>query len=225
MYFNSRAQAGQKLAAELAHHANQNAIVVALNSGGVEVGHQVAQALSCPLALLFSENVTLPGEHSALGMVAQDGSFAYSSAMSEGEVDEYYAEFHGYIEDQKREKFQKLNRLLGEGGAVEEDMLKDRTVILVADGLKTGTSLEAASLFLKPIRIKRLVIAVPVASVPAVDRMHILADELHCLSVTENFISTDHYYETNNQPSHEEILAMIGQCNTNQPGQALPPAP
>lgn len=209
MYFSSRIQAGQKLAAELTQHAQQNPIVVALNDGGVVVGNQIAQSLQCPLTLLFSEDITLPGEQNSLGTVTQDGNFAYDGSMSEGEVEEYYAEFHGYIEDQKREKFQKLNRLLGQGGAVEADMIKDRVVILVSDGLKSGASLEAASLFLKPIRVKRLVVATPIASVPAVDRMHILADELHCLGVTENFISTDHYYEDGKAPSHQEIMDLL----------------
>jgi predicted phosphoribosyltransferase len=129
--------------------------------------------------------------------------------FSTGEIEEYYSEFHGYIDDQKREKFASMNRLLGDGGLFDDQMIKDHVVILVSDGLKTGISLSAAAEFLKPLRVKRLVIATPIASVPAVDRMHILADELHCLAVTENYINTNHYYDLNDTPSRDEILAKI----------------
>jgi predicted phosphoribosyltransferase len=54
-----------------------------------------------------------------------------------------------------------------------------------------------------------LVVAVPFANVPAVDRMHILADEIYCLSVIEDYISTDHYYDNNDIPKHEAVLKTI----------------
>jgi len=69
--------------------------------------------------------------------------------------------------------------------------------------------------FLKPIRINRLIIATPTASVQAVDRLHILADELQILDVKENFMGIDHYYDQNNIPSHEETIAKINQIVLN----------
>ncbi len=209
MYFHSRVEAGQKLAAELQHFRYENTAVVALGDGAAIVAEQIAVSLHCVLTLLLSENVKVPGEHSSLGTVTQDGSFVYNTALSEGEVDEYYSEFHGYIEDQKREKFSHMNRLLGQGGLIDAATLRDHVVILVSDGLKTGMALDAAAEFFKRIKLQKLVIATPIAAVPAVDRMHIIADELHCLSVTENFIDTNHYYDVNDVPAHEEITAKI----------------
>lgn len=209
MYFHSRVEAGQKLAVELQHYRYENAAVVALSDGAVIVAEQIAASLHSVLTMLLSEKIDMPGEHMAIGTVTQDGGFVYNTALSEGEIDEYYGEFHGYIEDQKREKMSRLNHLLGQGGLIDAADLRDRVIILVSDGFKHGTSLEAAAEFFKHVKTKRLVVATPIASVHAVDRMHILADELHCLSVTENYISTNHYYDVNDIPPHEEIVSKI----------------
>jgi len=165
--------------------------------------------------MLLVEDIQVPGEGMSFGGVSQDGSFTYNDAFSTGEVEEYAGEFHGYLEEKKREAYQKINRLLGDGGLIDEDMLRDHTIILVADGLSDGVAVDVAVDFLKPIRIRRLVIATPIASVAAVDRLHILADELHILDVKENFMGIDHYYDKNDVPSHEETIAKINQIVLN----------
>jgi predicted phosphoribosyltransferase len=215
MYFHSRAEAGQKLAAELQKFRYENVAVVALSDGAAVVAEQIAVSLHCVLTMLLSESVKMPGERQSLGTVTQGGDFVYSSALSEGEIEEYYGEFHGYIEDQKREKTSFLNHLLGQGGLIDPAMLREHDIILVSDGFKHGTSLDAAAEFFKHIKIGRLIVATPIASVQAVDRMHIIADELHCLSVTENYISTNHYYDINDVPSHEEIAQRINNVVNN----------
>lgn len=216
MYFESRTQAGQLLAAQLVEkYRYENCVVVALSDGAVLVGEQIARELHCVLTMLLVEDIQVPGENVSFGGVSQNGGFTYNGMFSAGEVEEYTSEFHGYLEEQKREAFQKINRLLGDGGIIESDMLRDHVVILVADGLDNGASLDVAINFLKPIRINKLVIATPVASVPAVDKMHMAADELHVLDVKENFMGTDHYYEQNDIPSHEETIAKINQIVLN----------
>jgi predicted phosphoribosyltransferase len=94
-------------------------------------------------------------------------------------------------------------------------MLRDHIVILVADGLDNGASLDVAVDFLKPIRIRKLIVATPVATVPAVDKLHMIADELHVLDVKENFMGTNHYYEQNDIPSHEDTIAKINEVVLN----------
>jgi len=216
MYFESRAQAGQILAAQLVEkYRYENCVVVALSDGGVQVGEQIASALHCILTMLLIEDIAVPGENTSFGGVSQDGGFTYNGMFSAGEIEEYTGEFHGYLEEQKREAFQKLNRLLGDGGIIDNDMLRDHTVILVSDGLDNGASLDVAVDFLKPIRIHKLVVATPVASVPAVDKLHIVADELHVLDVKENYMGTNHYYEQNDVPSHEDTIAKINQIVLN----------
>ena len=216
MYFESRAQAGQLLAAGLVEkYRYENCAVVALSDGAVQVGEQIASALHCILTMLLIEEIPVPGEDMSFGGVSQNGGFTYNGMFSAGEVEEYTGEFHGYLEEQKREAFQRLNRLLGDGGIIDNDMLRDHTVILVSDGLDNGASVDVALDFLKPIRINKLVVATPFATVPMVDKLHIVADELHILDVKENFMGTNHYYEQNDIPSHEETIAKINQIVLN----------
>jgi putative phosphoribosyl transferase len=216
MYFESRTEAGTKLAALLLErYRYENCAVVALSDGAVLVGEEIAAALHCVLTLLLIENIEVPGESLSFGGVSETGGFTYNGMFSAGEIEEYVSEFHGYLDEQKREAFQRINRLLGDGGLIDKSLLLDRTVILVADGLDNGASIDVALDFLKPIRTQRIVVATPVASIPAVDKLHAAADEIHILDVKENFMGTDHYYSDNSVPSHEDTIAKINQIVLN----------
>jgi putative phosphoribosyl transferase len=216
MYFESRGQAGQLLAAQLVEkYRYEDCAVVALSDGAVLVGEQIASALHCVLTMLLIEDIEVPGESMSFGGVSQSGGFTYNGMFSAGEIEEYTSEFHGYLDEKKREAFQKINRLLGDGGIISSEMLQNRVVILVADGIDNGASIDVAMDFLKPIRTQRVVVATPVATIPAVDKLHIQADEIHILDVKENFMGTDHYFEDNTVPSHEDTIAKINQIVLN----------
>lgn len=216
MYFQSRAEAGEQLADQLfERYRYEDTAVVALSDGGVAVGEPIAAKLHCVLTMLVSEGVDIPGENQGFGAVSQEGTFTYSSDLAASELHEYNTEFHGYFEEKKREAFHRINNLIGDGGVISQDMLRERTVILVSDGLNTVMPIDVALDFLKPIKIQRLVIAVPVMSVEIVDKLHMTADELHILDVKENYLSTDHYYEQNDLPTHEETIAKINQIILN----------
>jgi predicted phosphoribosyltransferase len=216
MYFENRAQAGQLLAVELLEqYRYENCAVVALSDGGVLVGEQIAAQLHCILTMLVTEGIDVPGESMSFGAVSQAGNFTYNSEFSTGEIEEYTSEFHGYLDDQKRQAFSRINRLIGDGGLIDTAMLRERVVILVSDGFSDGAVLSVALDFLKPIHIQKLVVAAPVATIPAVDQLHITADEIHILDVKENFMGTDHYYDDNTVPSHEETVAKINEIVLN----------
>lgn len=215
MYFHSRTEAGERLAERLMQYRYENAVVVALNHGAVVVGAPIAQRLHCALGLFLTEGVDLPGENLTVGSVNQGGGFVYNQDLSQGERDDYYSEFHGYIDDQKREKTARINRLLADGGSLDVGLLQEHVIIMVSDGLKDDQVLDAAAAFLKPVKAKRIIIAAPVASVNAVDRMHILADELHVLSVTENYLDTAHYYDIDDVPTHEQAVTTINNIVLN----------
>lgn len=216
MYFISRIEAGYKLAQELlATYRYENTIVLALSDGAVQVGQQIAAALHTPITMLLMSDIDIPGESLSFGTLNQSGRFTYNGKFSAGEIEEYYSEFHGYLEDQKREKMAYMNQLLGAGGIVEESMLREHNVIVVSDGLSSGASLDAVADFVKPLNVKRLIIAAPIASVEAVDRAHIVGDELHILAVTDNYLATDHYYDVNDVPSHEATIAILNEIVLN----------
>lgn len=216
MYFHSRSEAGEQLARQLFdRYRYENIAVVALGDGGVAVGEPIAERLHCILTLLLSENIEVPGESLNLGAVSQTGKFTYNSDLASSEIREYTTEYHGFVEERKREAFHRINRLLGDGGVIDEGLLRNHTVILVSDGLNDLTALDVAIDFLKPIKIQKLVIASPIASVELVDRVHLIADELHILDVKANYLDTNHYYDQNDLPTHEETIAKINQIVLN----------
>lgn len=211
MYFKSRAEAGQKLADQIVKkYQGTPCAVVGLSDGGVMVGAQIAMKLKCVLTMLVSEAIQLPREDQAVAGITEDGSFTYNTAYSPGEIEELVGEYRSLIEHEKMQKMQDIHRLAGKGGGlIRKELLKDHNVILVSDGLPNGFSLDIAAQFLKPIHTAKLIMATPLASVAAVDRMHILADEIYCLSVVEDYITTDHYYDVQDVPSHDLVVKTI----------------
>lgn len=201
--------AGQQLADRLAKYRYENVVVVAISEPSVLVAREIAAELHATLLLMALENIEVPGESLTFGTLNHVGELSYNPGMSEGQRDEYYSEFHGSLEEEQRLSFQQLNRLLSDGGYVERDLVRHQTVILVADGIKSETIIEAAVRFFRPVRLEKLVVATVLASVGAVDRMHILSDEIVCLSVTSNYLDTDHYYDENVLPGHAAVVDMI----------------
>lgn len=197
------------LASQLMAYRYENTVVVALSDGAVQVAMQIASELHATLTLMLMEPIDVPGEGEVFGNLDQDGKFVYNGMFSTGQIEEYYVEFHGYLEDKKREKMGIINKLLGSGGIVDEAILREHNVVLVADGLPNGSSLETALEYLKPLHVLRVVVATPIASVAAVDRAHLLADELHILGVTDNYLDTNHYYDVNDVPDRETTLQLL----------------
>lgn len=203
-------QAGRMLASKIAaKYRDENCAILALNDGGVMVGAQIASQLQCIIMLLLSDEIKLPLEPDALAGITSGGDFAYNTRYSTGEVEELTSEYFGLIEQEKRTSMHNLNGLVKTGSVVNRKLLKEQNIILVSDGLKSAFSLDIALVYLKTIEVKKIIIATPIASVRAVDRMHVACDEIYCLSVVEDFISTDHYYDRQDIPEHDEIMSML----------------
>lgn len=215
MYFKNRADAGRKLAAKLDTYKNQNTVVVAMSEGAVIIGAQIAMQIHANLMLLLTENIQLPGEPDAIASLSSAGTFTYNNMFSAGQLEELTGEYHGYIEEQRIEKMHRLNVLLTHEGEINKDFLRHHIVIVVSDGLSTGFSIDIAADFLKQIAIKKMIIATPVASVPAVDRMHLVGDEIVCLSVIDNYIQTNHYYEDNTIPPIHDLFRVMKNIAVN----------
>lgn len=209
MYFRNRAEAGRKIAEQLKGYRKDNVAIVSLSEGGVIIGAQVAMALHANLMLMLSENIYLPGEPEAVAALGSTGTFTYNNMLSAGQIEEFVNEFHGVIEAERLEKMHRLNILVGKDGEIHKEYLRNHTVILVSDGLANGFSLDMAAAFFKTVKLKKLIVATPLASVPAVDRMHLLGDEICCLSVIPNYMGTNHYYEDNTIPKLEDLFKVV----------------
>jgi len=210
MYFSSRMQAGRMLGSMMTDKFRyEDCAIVALDDGGVVVGVQIAAALHCIITMLVTNEITLPKEPIAVGGITSDGKFSYNEEYSDGEIDELVGEYRNYLEEERTTKFKEVNSLLGQGGLISPKILRHMNVILVSDGLDHPMKLELANQYLKPIDIKSLVIAVPIATVPVIDKIHVMADSIFCLSVVEDFFDTGHYYDINDVPDHHKIVESI----------------
>ncbi len=209
-YFANRTQAGDLIADQLEKaYRYENCAVLALSDGAVLVGAEIAKRLHCVINMLLSSAIQLPRELEVLASIDNFGGVTFNPTYSPGELEEIKAEYFSYIEQQKLQKLFEMNKLLGQGGVLNVDQLRGQNVIVVSDGLSNGFSMRAAADFLKPIKMQRLIMVTPFASVSAVDQMHMLADEIVCLNVIEDIISIDHYYDDNTMPSHENVVRVL----------------
>ncbi len=210
MYFKTRTEAGRLLAEKLAEvYSDTPCSVVALSEGGVVVGLQIAKRLKCMLSLLLIEPIELPGEIDPVGAISENGTFAYSKMYAPGEIEELMFDFRGFVEDEKRTKLSQLHRLIGAGDNMRLDLLRRKNIILVSDGFSTGYSLDIALEVLKPVAMKSLSAAAPIVSPTAVDRIRVLCDRTFYLNVAENYLATDHYYDSKDVPERNEVIKIV----------------
>lgn len=209
-YFPSRVAAGDMIADKLEpKYRYEDCAVLALGDGSVVVGAAIARRLHCVINMLLLSAIQLPRETDALASINNFGGITYNDKYSPGELEELRSEYFSFIEQQKLQKLFEMNELIGQGGILDPKLLRNHTVIVVSDGLNNGFSMHAAAEFLKPIKINRLVMVTPFASVAAVDQMHVLADELVCLNVIDDIISIDHYYDDCTLPTHDTVIGIL----------------
>jgi len=208
-YFDSRKQAGILLAEKLIKYRFEDTIVLALSEGGVLVGAEIARRLHSLIAILLTKDIYLPDGRTLVGVINEIGGFVYNNSFSTGEIEELESEYRGNIEFAKMEAMHELHVALGQGGLISADYFRNRVVIVVTDGSLNGMAFDMANDYLKGINVKKVIMAAPVAGVPAIDRMHILADELYCLSATDTIFEIEHYYEDNNLPNRPTIIKIL----------------
>lgn len=208
-YFKSREHAGQLLATKLEKYRYEDVIVLALSEGGVVVGAEIAKSLHSLIAMLLTKDVYLPDGRTLMGVVNEQGGFVYNDAFSSGEIEEFESEYHEMIQTAKFNALHDLHVALGQGGILSKEYFRNRVVICVADNAFNGLSFDIAYDFLKTVQIKKLVMVSPLATVQAVDKLHVLADEIDILSVTEFPQDVDHYYSDTKTPDHSTIIETL----------------
>ena len=201
--FTDRKDAGEKLAAALQAYRGENALVLAIPRGGVELGIEVAEALQCDLSLIICRKLPFPYDpESGFGAVAEDGSL-YINASAAARVPE--DEIERIVAQQKKEITRRIERLRG-GEALPP--LKGRTVILVDDGIAMGSTMHTAVALCRKQEAKKIVVAVPVAGARSVEAFSKMADEVLVLESPLNFYAVAQVYEQWRDVSDEEVLAL-----------------
>ncbi|HZQ10930.1 MAG TPA: phosphoribosyltransferase [Anaerolineae bacterium] len=213
--FRDRRDAGRRLAAKLKQYANQpNVMVLALPRGGVPVAYEVAKALNAPLDLFLVRKLGTPGhEELALGAIASGGVLDLNQDIIRAlNIPNYL------IEQISNQEYQELTRReqLYRAGLPPLDM-RGKTVILVDDGLATGSSMRAAVSALRQLRPARIVVAVPVASEETCDAFRDLVDEIICAVTPMPFFAVGSWYEDFSQTTDEEVIDLLHRAALNSP--------
>jgi putative phosphoribosyl transferase len=205
-----RREAGQILARTLQHYANRrDVLVLALPRGGVPVAFEVATALNAPLDVLLVRKLGLPGhEEVAGGAVASGGLRVLNFPLLEMySVSERDMARTMKLETAELERQENVYRK----GRPRLDV-RGKTVILVDDGLATGSTMHAAALALKQGRPARIVIAVPVAPPDTCERLRSVADAVFCPLTPTPFGAVSRWYLGFDQTSDAEVLELLARA-------------
>ncbi len=202
MQFRNRAEAGQLLAGRLTHYADRSdVLVLALPRGGVPVGYEVAQALNAPLDVFVVRKLGVPGhEELAMGAIATGGVRVLNRSVVEGfripdDVIDAVAE-RELRELKRRERAYRDHRPGPE--------VQGRTIILVDDGIATGSTMRAAVEALRQLEASRIVVAAPTAALSTVREMRRGVDELAAMMTPADFAGVGQWYEDFSQTTDDE---------------------
>ena len=210
MLYRDRSDAGRQLAGHLSAYANRSdVLVLALPRGGVPVAFEVAAALHAPLDVFLVRKLGVPGhEELAMGAIASGGVrvindyVVRSDAIPEEIID-------GVAADEGRELERRERLYRGERPSRE---VRGQTVILIDDGLATGSTMRAAALALQQQGPARIVVAVPVAAPMICDEFQAEVDEIVCAITPEPFYAVGLWYEDFSQTTDDEVRELLNRA-------------
>ncbi len=205
--FATRRKAGEALATKLAAYANRaDVLVLGLPRGGVPVAYEVARALCAPLDIFLVRKLGVPGhEELAMGAIATGGVRVLNDeTIALLHIPVSVIEAVAHREQQELERREQLYR----GDQAKPDV-QGRTVILVDDGLATGSTMRAAAIALRGMGPSRIVVAVPVGAQESCDEFCEEVDEVVCAVTPEPFRSVGASYVDFSQTSDEEVRRLL----------------
>jgi putative phosphoribosyl transferase len=207
--FVDRREAGQILTTKLKAFAKRtDVIVLGLPRGGIPVAFEVAKALYLPLDVCLVRKLGVPGHQElAMGAIASDGvrvlnyDIVSSLGISSNKIDEVAAK--ELRELQRRDRVYRGNR--------PSPNLKDRTIILVDDGIATGASMRAAINVLREEQPKSIIVATPIAPSSTCKELRTEVDDVVCLIMPEPFYSVGLWYDYFPQTTDEEVRQLLAE--------------
>jgi putative phosphoribosyl transferase len=224
MLFTDRQDAGRRLANELLRFKDQRPAVLALPRGGVPVGFEIAAALEAPLDVVLVRKVGVPGwPELGLGAIVDgenpdqfiDQNMAATFDVSEAYLDREIARQRQEIE-RRREVYYKGRRPTD---------IRQRTVIVVDDGIATGATMRIALRALRRRDPARLVLAVPVAPADTLAALQSEADEIACLATPGLFGAISQFYADFEQVGDEKVIELLARAGQAEPGASAKPPP
>ncbi len=219
MRFRDRHEAGELLAEKLTAYANNpDVIVLALPRGGVPVGAEVAKKLNVPFDVFVVRKLGLPGHPElAMGAIASGGVRVFN-----GDVVDTLRISDEVINAVTATEFQELKR---REQAYRDDLpppeVEGKTVIIVDDGIATGSTMVAAISALRQLNVGRIVVATPTVARSTYNYLRQHADEVVALLVPEEFYGVGQWYEDFSQTSDEEVHRLIAEMNHREAPAAV----
>jgi len=207
MRFRDRTDAGRQLASHLSKYSGRSdVIVLGLPRGGIPVASEVANRLKAPLDVFLVRKLGVPGHPElAMGAIAAGGIEVLSRDLIRD-----LGIPHALIEQVAvRERLELERRDTLYRGARSPAVVRDRTVILVDDGLATGSTMQAAILALRQQAPARIVVAAPVGARETCERLARIADEVVCASMPEPFSAVGLWYEEFTQTTDDEVKRLL----------------
>ncbi|MGI8806696.1 MAG: phosphoribosyltransferase [Acidimicrobiales bacterium] len=207
MGFRDRVDAGRILAARLGHLAGRgDLLVLALPRGGVPVAHEVAQALDAPLDVLLVRKLGVPGQPElAMGAIAGGGVRVLHQAV----VDALGLTAGAIDAVAQREGAELARREQAYRGGRPPLHLAGRTVVLVDDGLATGSTMRAAVASVRAQLAGRIVVAVPVGARETCEALAGEADEVVCAHMPRSFVAVGQWYDDFSPTNDDQIRALL----------------
>ncbi len=207
--FHDRREAGRELAEQLRGYSGRNDVVVlGLPRGGVPVAFEIARALRAPLDVFVARKLGVPGqEELAMGAIASGGI----RDINEDVVRQLHIPARIIEGVARKEEQELLRRESGYRDGRAAIDVRGRAVILVDDGLATGSSMRAAVLAVKKKEPSHIVVAVPLAPRETCAEFESIVDEVICAITPEPFRAVGEWYEDFSQTTDEEVRALLKQ--------------
>lgn len=218
--FHDRREAGRQLATQLEQYRDRSdTLVLALPRGGVPVAYEVAAALNAPLDVFLVRKVGMPGhEEFALGALASGDVLLLNEAtVAEYEVSREQIDMVVRAEQQELERRETSYR-----GQRPFPDLAGRVVILIDDGLATGSTMRAAVVAIQKKEPARVVVAVPTAPAETCEELSAVVDDIICLVTPEPFYAVGLWYEDFSQTTDDEVRDLLERSAATQSQASRP---
>lgn len=204
--FDDRVGAGRKLAEALREFRGKDVVVLGIPRGGVVVANEVAKGLKAPLDVVITRKIEAPGEPEyALGAVTQEGE-----VIMDRQAAESLGASRQYLDAQVRQKREEVKeRVRRFRGDAPYPRLEGKVVIIVDDGIATGSSVGAAVITVRKMSPKEVVVAVPVAPADAVETMSDDGIKVVCLETPADFLAIGEFYSKFDQVEDGEVKRIL----------------
>jgi putative phosphoribosyl transferase len=209
--FKNREEAGRKLAGALMEFKGKDVVVLGIPRGGVVVANEVAKALGAPLDIVVTRKIEAPGEPEyALGAITQEGD-----VIMDRQAAESLGASPAYLDDQVRKKKEEVKeRMQRLRGDAPYPRLEGKVVVIVDDGIATGSSVSAAVMSVKKRRPKEVIVAVPVAPADAVEMLAGEGARVVCLETPGPFLAIGEFYGNFDQVEDLEVKRILEESSS-----------